>query len=315
MISEKPAAAVGIVAAFVLAGGISSVNAQFKGVAQSDSSDMMAQRIATLELRVKRLEASQAALQQRLNKADVSDDGSEAGKKDKDPTGKSAPSKGQDSTSGNDQGGKASAASKDGEGTLKDVFPVMTLRAPFVVVDASGKPIFRVQDPRAKGAQGGDRGVYVYGDAGVANIALTTVYGGSKAVLQDNGGKRSVAVGAVDDGAGVKVRDGSKPRAYLGLNPQGNPIIGVYTGESDSMVAGIQTYDSTKGMVAVFNAGTPVAFLAQSGAHPGGGNVTTADPAGKGVFSAGYDGQGGTACVGQKNGPHCLGVGLPLGGQ
>jgi hypothetical protein len=69
-----------------------------------------------------------------------------------------------------------------------------------------------------------------------------------------------------------------------------------------------------KGIVAVFHANNPVAFLTES-THAGGGNVTTTNPAGEGVFSAGYDGDEGSACVDHKRALHCLGIGLPLSGQ
>jgi len=46
----------------------------------------------------------------------------------------------------------------------------------------------------------------------------------------------------------------------------------------------------------------------------GGGNVTTYDTGGTGVFSAGATPDGGTACVIHKGKIHCLGIGLPLMG-
>lgn len=59
----------------------------------------------------------------------------------------------------------------------KDVFPVITLRAPFVVVDNAGKPIFRVQDPHAKGTiSGAARGIYYYGDAGTTSFRSQTAF-------------------------------------------------------------------------------------------------------------------------------------------
>jgi len=292
------------------------------GVAHSeDPAVRLARQVAALEMRVKQLEAGLADVKRSMSKADQPDDSGGSDKPDKKSAGGGPDASGGGSPGAKDSGaaggGRSDSSSKDGEtsGPLKDVFPTMTLRAPFVVVDSSGKTIFRVNDPRAKGGKsGGDRGVYIYGDAGAANFALTTVYSGGKMMVQTDSGVYSASLGAVDKAAGMKIRDGNKTRTYVGLDTRGKGLLAVYTGDSEQPVAGVQSTDEDKGLVAVFNSGTPVAFLSQSGAHPGGGNVTATDPGGTGVFSAGYNGEGGAACVDHKQSMHCLGVGLPLGG-
>jgi hypothetical protein len=287
------------------------------GVAGSDARTVsgLSLQVAALEARVKKLEDGLINVQRSLKKADTPDDDSGS----KDAAAGTGPNAGQGKKdSGSASGSKPGPSSADGgdtSGQLKDVFPTMTLRAPFVVVDASGKAIFRVNDPHVRsGKSNGDRGVYVYGDAGSANFALTTVYSGGKMLVQTDSGAYSVSVGALDKAAGMKIRADNKTRTYVGLDTHGKGLLAVYTGDSEQPVAGLQSTDADKGLVAVFNSGTPVAFLSQSGAHPGGGNVTTTDPGGSGVFSAGYDGDGGAACVNHKQAMHCLGIGLPLGG-
>jgi hypothetical protein len=72
------------------------------------------------------------------------------------------------------------------------------------------------------------------------------------------------------------------------------------------------SYGGGKGMVAVHSQTAAIAFLAESDKHAGGGSITATDPAGNGIFSAGYTGEGGDVCVDNKNTLKCLGVGLPL---
>ena len=316
-------------AALIFAGAVFSFSAaggaetRVVGVVGSEDKTVarLTLQLAAMEMRVKKLEGGLIDVQRTLRKADTPDDDGGSDKPDKKSAGggkdASGGSGGQGAKDSGPAGGsKTGSSSSDGgiSGPLKDVFPTMTLRAPFVVVDSSGKTIFRVNDPGAKGGKsGGDRGVYIYGDAGAANVALTTVYSGGKMVMQTDSGHYSVSVGAVDQGPGMKMRADNKTRAYVGLDNGGRGVVAVYS-RDEQPIAGLQSTDADKGLVAVFNSGTPVAFLTQSGAHPGGGNVTTTDPGGNGVFSAGYDGEGGAACVNHKQSMHCLGTGLPLGG-
>ncbi|MGC3981048.1 MAG: carbohydrate porin [Steroidobacteraceae bacterium] len=283
-----------------------------KGVAVPADPQLL-QRLAALEFKLQQMEKRTAKLEKQVNKPDSPDDSGDDDKKGKDKSGSDAAPKSGDKGSNSQGEGKKGGDAGDAEGNLKDVFPVMTLRAPFVVVDSAGKPIFRVADPHAKGSPAVDRGIYVYGDAGTPNFSLATVYGGGRMQIQANGGVRTISLGAVDDGAGVKVRANNQTKAFMGIGPTSSPFMMVYA-DSESPAAGMQL-DSGKGLVGVFNGTKPVSFLTQSHAHAGGGNVTTTDPSGNGVFSAGFAGDGGEACVNRKNGMHCVGVGLPLGGQ
>lgn len=280
-------------------------------------------QVNALEMRIKKLEAGLIAVQRSVKKADTPDDdgssdksgkpGGDGGKNDngggqgpKDP-----------GSSGSNQPGSASTQG-DSSGTLHNVssnttIPTMTLRAPFVVVDSAGRTIFRVNDPTARGA-GGERGVYIYGATGAPNIALTNVATGGKMFMMTDANSYSVSLGAVVDGAGIKIGANKKLRAFAGLDTRGNGLVSVYGPDGEKPLAGLQSSEQGKGLVAVFNEGKPVAFLTQSEAHPGGGNVTATDPGGAGVFSAGYDGDGGSACINGKQLRHCMGIGLPMAG-
>lgn len=301
-------AALSLTAVLLLACGINVVRADIKGIAGTpDTNAALLKQVADLAFRVKQLEQGMTSINQRINKTDVPDDDPK-GNVD---SGKSSKPTDSGGTSDKGPSGKNSAA-ESGEGRLKDVFPVMTLRAPFVVVDSAGKPIFRVNDPHAKGAAVGDRGIYVYGDSGVANFSLTNLLNGGKLLVQNDNGSRSITAGALGTEVGMVVRVDGKRRDFVGVTNSGTPLISVLDA-AEKLAAGLQLTDDGKGLVAVFNGSTPVAFLSQS-SHGAGGNVTAADPGGGGVFSAGYDGSAGAACVTRKSGLHCLGIGLS-GGQ
>ncbi len=288
------------------------------GVAGSDSTTVLTRQVAELQMRVNKLERALLDVQRSLKKADTPDDDGGSDKPDKKGAGgKDANGSGGSAGSGSAGGGKPDSTSSGGgtDDALKDVLPTMTLRAPFVVVDSSGKTIFRVNDPSARGGKSaGERGIYVYGAAGVANFALTTVFEGGKLVAQSDTADYIATFGAVSTDAGLRVRKGKNLRTIVGMDARGKGYVGISTGDDDTITAGLQATDGGKAMVAVFHSNKPVAFLTESGAHPGGGNVTTTDPGGNGVFSAGYAGEGGEACVNRKQSTHCLGVGLPLGG-
>lgn len=117
-----------------------------------------------------------------------------------------------------------------------------------------------------------------------------------------------------DDGVGTVVKHEGKQRAFMGAADNGGGVVAVFGGDGAHPAAGMQLNQSGGGLVAVFKNDTAISFLTESTNHRGGGNVTTTDPAGKGVFSAGYDGDLGSACVGHKGSLHCLGIGLPLSG-
>jgi hypothetical protein len=288
-------------------GAIGAGHAQIAAVATTpDANARNAKQTAALEARVVQLELTVQVLQQRIKKVEDASDPPESDKDSKGGGGKGE-------SAGN---GKAGGTGPDssGGGNLKDVHPVMTVRAPFVVVDAAGQPILRVQGPGSKGASiGGDRGLVVYGDSGLANFALATVASGGRLAIQDNSGNHMTTVAAVSDEAAIKVRNAGKVRAYMGYGDSGKPR--VYLNDASGNVASaLAVTGDDKGIVAVFHANNPVAFLTES-THAGGGNVTTTNPAGEGVFSAGYDGDEGSACVDHKRALHCLGIGLPLSGQ
>jgi hypothetical protein len=119
------------------------------------------------------------------------------------------------------------------------------------------------------------------------------------------------AINAIDKGIGLAVRSSGVRKAFVGTSSEG--IGGVYVyGSGDDPAAGLFTYGGGKGCVSVFSHNVSIAFLAESDKHAGGGSVTATDPAGNGIFSAGYTGDGGDVCVNRKNGLKCLGIGLPL---
>jgi hypothetical protein len=219
--------------------------------------------------------------------------------------------------SGSVGGGKTgSAPNKSGPVAQKDPVPTMTLRAPFVVVDSAGKAIFRVNDPHAVGGSksGGERGVYVYGEAGKANFQLQTVYEGAKFVALSDSGEYVATFGAVSTDAGIRIRKGAITRAFVGMDSGGKGNISIATGPDDKTTVGMQVSALGKPMVAVFSDNNAIAFLTQSAG--GGGNITATDAAGVGLFSAGHvGGQDGETCVNRKHSLHCLGIGLPLSGE
>jgi hypothetical protein len=289
-------------------GAASGANAQMAGAAVAqDPSPKTAKLITAMEARIKQLETNVDVLLQRIKKVEEASDppeidsgkgGSGAG-----ASGKGSSNDGAAGASGKGQDGSASA-SVGGKSSR-----VMTLRAPFVVVDGSGKPIFRVQDTLSKGSAGtADRGVYIFGDTGVANFALTTVNEGGKITIQENGAKHSVVVGSIPNTSGMKVSEGDKIRAFIGVGVDGNPLV-LANNSQGNTVAAIKA-EGQKGVVGVYHNNTPVAYLTES-TTPGGGNVSATNPGGQNVFSAGYDGSQGGACVDRKGKRYCLGVGLP----
>ena len=287
------------------------------GVAGSNSNTVLTREVVDLQARVKKLERALSDIQRALKKPDEpdSDDSDKPDKPDKQSgSGKDSSGNAGAKDASSSTGGKPDSASHDGDENLKEVFPAMTLRAPFIVVDSAGKAIFRVNDPHAKGgSSGGERGAYIYGDAGTANTSLIAFSGGGRVIAQNDKANLSSALNVVADNAGVKVVKDKRVQTYMGLVDGAKPFVAVFSAD-DNAAAGLQLADSGKGLVAVFNGQSPVAFLSQSVAHPGGGNVTATDPGGSGVFSAGYTGEGGDACVNRKQGTRCVGAGsLPLG--
>jgi hypothetical protein len=138
--------------------------------------------------------------------------------------------------------------------------------------------------------------------------------------VQDNGGVIKAmmdgdpntfsAMGSTQKALGLTVKHAGSPLAYVGWNDEKTGAVLVY-GSGKDAAAGVIT-SGGKGVVGVFNDGVPVAYLSENRKHPGGGELTVADPAGNDVFQAGYTGEGGEACVNHKGSLKCLGVALPL---
>lgn len=318
--------------AMLLATGL-SIGAQTGIVGKPVSEDPVAklkQQVAELQNRLAQVEKVEAAINRRLDKADVEDDGSnDDSKKTPGKSKGSAP----DKSSGNGPTDSTPTGGGSGSGDLKDVpgkssggagsgnagagagsgGALTRVVAPFVVVDRAGKEILRVQDPRAIGGQGGgERGLYVFDERGQSVAQLVNSNGGGKLKVQIPASNNYVATAANNDAVGSVVKQDGKQRAFMGLSGNGG-LMAIYHGSGDLPSAAMQLSSNNSGLVAVFRGDTAISYLTESDS-PGGGNVTTTDPAGKGVFSAGYDGSQGAACVGHKGQLHCLGIGLPLGG-
>lgn len=128
------------------------------------------------------------------------------------------------------------------------------------------------------------------------------------AVRAYDNGKMVVAAGGDTKGSGlVVVYSGATLAAVMEGFPGGAGAVTAYA--KDQPVASINSTDNAgKGLVVVRNnTGVAIAYLGAGSS--GGGNVTTTDASGAGVFSAGFDGEGGSACV-ERKGTKCLGVGL-----
>lgn len=193
--------------------------------------------------------------------------------------------------------------------------------------NASGKPA------AALSLKTGEGNVSVFGSADKPAATLQSDSGEGKLWVNDKGG-RAVAgvisndsggvvkvmkngdattytsISAIEKGMGLAVRIGGVRKSFVGTNEEGNGAVLVYSAGEDA-VAGLST-NGGKGLVGAFSHGVPIAFLTESDKHPGGGSVTATDPGGNGIFSAGFTGEGGDACINRKSGLKCLGIGLPL---
>ena len=175
------------------------------------------------------------------------------------------------------------------------------------IYSGSEVPIATIQSDGA----GGNVSVNDAGGNPVASMFTKSGAGGLK--VQKSGDPQTYAsMNAADVSLGLVVRKASAKRAFIGVDEDSKGVVSVFS-KTDMAVAGLTTYDNGKGLVGVFGpTGQAIAFIAESDKNPGGGNVTATNPAGDGVFSAGYTGDGGEACVNRKTGLKCLGVGLPL---
>ncbi|HKY94006.1 MAG TPA: hypothetical protein VJL84_01820 [Kiloniellales bacterium] len=132
------------------------------------------------------------------------------------------------------------------------------------------------------------------------NAASLRVYGSSGQIVAGLGGQSG------DAETGLVVASGPSGQAML----TGEGWLGLKENDALKVVA-----SAADKVIALYGAGSEYIVTLSPGSS-GGGNITTYDTGGTGVFSAGAatDG-GGEACViRQGNKLHCLGVGLPLMG-
>jgi hypothetical protein len=178
--------------------------------------------------------------------------------------------------------------------------------APFVINDERGNPIVRVDDQHALS--------FYWVGSQVPVAALRAQLGGSVLILRNNDDSSSIALGATEaKEPAIKIRTDSKLRAVVGATAGGHGLIAVYGQDGADLAAGLESQPDWKGRVAAYIKGSfPVAYMAESEKHPGGGNVIMADPDGNKVFAAGYMGDGnGGACIMKKGEAHCMAISLP----
>lgn len=327
--------------------------------AQQDPRDVL---LTQLENRV-------ADLERRLQLVELS-----ASELDKDPLD-SPPTQG---GNGSANGGPTEVPPLSGDPT--------TVSAPFVVVDDSGKEIFRVDRSPATGKasllvqdgssqvqlgvtaegtaialrDGGDHqlflvassdGSYVAASSGndqaslraggAAGSALRIRRGagliselGTKG-LTIAGGNGSQAVLSQPEGKNMALRISAAPKqsygAFIGLDGAGSGVVQI--GDQSEILAALSSPSSGQGAISVFSQGKPLISMNNSDmggegvvvvrnssgtsvafitSNAEGGNVTTTNPGGEGIFSAGWNGEEGGACVNTKSGLWCMGKNLPL---
>jgi len=138
--------------------------------------------------------------------------------------------------------------------------------------------------------------------------------GGVVKVMKSGDPKTYSAINAVNSGLGLAIRKDGTRLVFAGASGENGEKGSVFVyGGGENPVAGVTSYGGGKGLVAIFNQTLkPIAMLAESDKHPGGGNITASDPGGNGIFSAGYAGEAGEACVTRKTGLWCMGTNLPL---
>ncbi len=132
--------------------------------------------------------------------------------------------------------------------------------------------------------------------------------------LYDKGGKQVAAAGENPSTPGtglVAVGNGSQNGAALAANNDGSGVAHAFAADG-TVGSGLIGKDR---MVAAYNAsGNAVVTIGKS-ENSEGGNVTSRDPAGEGVFRAGFNSAvgGGDACVfrAKKQQTYCLGLGVP----
>jgi hypothetical protein len=173
------------------------------------------------------------------------------------------------------------------------------------IYGSADKPVATLQSEK------GDGSLTIRDQSGhpVATVSVQDNGGVIKAMM-DGDPNTFTAMGSTQKALGLTVKHAGAPLAYVGWNDERTGTVLVYAAGNDP-VASVTT-DGGKGVVGVLNNGIMVAYLSENRKHPGGGELTVADPGGNEVFNAGYTGEGGEACVNHKGSLKCLGIALPL---
>jgi hypothetical protein len=140
-------------------------------------------------------------------------------------------------------------------------------------------------------------------------VAVADQTGGYVKVMKTGDDKTYTSINAIAAGNGLKVRKAGVDMVFVGEGSEGGTIEN-YNAAGD-MVNSLATTGG-KGLIAVWSGKHAIAFMTESDKHPGGGNFTAANPAGEGVFSAGFTGEGADVCIDRKSSLRCLGINLPL---
>jgi hypothetical protein len=130
------------------------------------------------------------------------------------------------------------------------------------------------------------------------NAASVRVYAASGKLVAGMGGQSG------EPESGLVVVNGPSGQAML----TGEGWLGLKDNDMLKVVA-----SAADRVIALYGEGSEY-ILTLSPGQSGGGNITTFDTGGTGVFSAGATADGGTACVVHKGKITCLGIGLPLMG-
>ncbi len=132
--------------------------------------------------------------------------------------------------------------------------------------------------------------------------------------IRNSQGEQVVGLGdnpALGDGGALQISDvNGKAVAAIAAIRAGWGAVSVYNSSGKSVAEIGYSADGRVEVAVRDAAGNAVAFLTPS--ENGGGNLTLTDPKGEGVFSAGWAGEEGAACVNVKSGEWCMGKNLPL---
>ena len=181
--------------------------------------------------------------------------------------------------------------------------------APFAIVDSQGKRIMNVDAAPY-------RGFRLYNEQGSSVAEMALRLGGTVLELGSDNSKVKASLGAVEKDAAVAAlyfKTDNKMRALITTGTGGHASIALTAQDGIGLAAALESQPDWTGRISVFNKQhLPVAYIAESEKHPGGGNVIMADPDGNKVFTAGFIGDGnGAACVLRKGSGDCLGLRIP----